>query len=159
MAVGIARETPHSRCMRVCDMFPFFSWKNGSAFAGNRPCMQGGGLTKNLEERPCMVHGTAHSARTCAKTKDSTALNLSRFAGRSSGAHDPAGYRPGGQRHGVEQPLPARPRRLPRVLAQPLRAGTVSTRCDYGVGASPGKAPTQPLLLWAWPGANTAQRQ
>jgi hypothetical protein len=27
--------------MRVCDPFSF-SWKNGSASAGNRPCMQGG---------------------------------------------------------------------------------------------------------------------
>jgi hypothetical protein len=40
-------------------------------------------------------------------------LSTSRFGGRSSGAYDLADYRPDGQRRGAEQPLPARPRRLP----------------------------------------------
>jgi hypothetical protein len=64
-------------------------------FAGIVQAIQGGGLTRNLEPS-CTVHGTTHFAlhATVQKTED---LNLSRFGGRSSGAHDPAGYRPGGQ--------------------------------------------------------------
>jgi hypothetical protein len=46
-----------------------------------------------------------------------------------------------------------------RVLAQPLRPSTVSTRRDFGVGMSPGEASTQTLLAWVWLEAGTTQGQ